>query len=177
MKKKLLIIIALIVSTSAFTQTNKGFDPQRLTFGGGFGLQFGDYTTINIAPQVGYAFNKYINAGAGIAYTYYKNDYHFGSDKIKNTRSYFGFNLYGKFYPTNFLVFMVQPEANRMWSSIKSERTSEKYSENKFVPTVLVGGGLRFGPVTAMLQYDVVQDDNSPYGDKIFYSIGYTWSF
>lgn len=153
------------------------FDPSKLTLGGSFGLQFGDYTTINIAPQVGYSFNKYINAGAGITYTYYKDNYYYNFDKIKDSRSYFGFNLYARLYPVDFLVIMIQPEANRMWSTIKNERTSEKYTENKFVPSVVVGGGLRFGPVTAMLKYDIVQDRNSPYGNNIFYSVGYTFGW
>lgn len=177
MKKLLFLIITVLCNLSTFSQTEKTFDPKKITFGGGFGLQFGDYTTINIAPQVGYTFNKYLNAGAGINYTYYKDEYHIAYEKIKNTRSYFGLNLYGRLYPTNFLVFAIQPEANRMWSSLKSERTSQKYTENKFVPVVLIGGGLRFGPVTAMLKYDLIQDENSPYGNKIFYSLGYTWSF
>lgn len=158
-------------------RSSNGFDPARLTFGGSFGLQFGDYTTINVAPQVGYSFNKYINAGVGLAYTYYKDDYYFNNYKIKDSRSYFGINLYAKLYPVDFLVFTVQPEANRMWSTIKEERTSAKYTENKFVPAVVVGGGLRFGPVTAMLKYDVVQDENSPYGNNVFYSVGYTFGW
>ena len=159
------------------TQSSNRFDPSHLTFGGSFGLQFGDYTTINVAPQVGYSFNKYINAGVGLTYTYYKDDYYYDYSKIKDSRSYFGINLYAKLYPVDFLVIMVQPEANRMWSTIKDERTSEKYTENKFVPSIVVGGGLRFGPVTAMLKYDVVQDKNSPYGNNIFYSVGYSFGW
>ena len=156
---------------------SQSFDPTKLTFGGSLGMQFGDYTTVNVAPQVGYSFNKYVNAGLGLTYTYYKDDFYSDNDKYKSTRSYFGLNVYARFYPTDFLVFMVQPEGNRMWDTIKSDRTGDKRTKNEFVPSVVVGGGLRFGPVSAMLKYDVVQDDNSPYGNNIFYSVGYTFGF
>lgn len=171
------IIITFIISFAFINAYSQSFDPSRITFGGSLGMQFGDYTTVNVAPQVGYNFNKYINTGVGLAYTYYKDDYYYGLDKYKSTRSYFGINVYARFYPTDFLVMMVQPEGSRMWDTVKTDRTEEKYSENKFVPSVLVGGGLRFGPVTAMVKYDVVQDDNSPYGNNIFYSVGYTFGF
>lgn len=190
MKKLLLLLLIINPFIISYSQSShydryrnkennqtKGFDINKLTLGGNFGLQFGDYTTINIAPQVGYSFNKYVNAGAGLSYTYYRYKYDFNSADLINTRSYLGFNLYARFYPIDYLVLMIQPEANRMWSSFKEDRTSSKYSESKFVPVVLVGGGLRFGPVSAMIQYDIVQDKNSPYGDKLFYTLGYTWNF
>jgi len=156
-------------------QSKSGFDVRNLTFGGGIGLQFGDYTLVNIAPQVGYNFSKMFNAGLGLTYTYWKDSYYERSVKYKETNSYFGFNVYGKFYPIDYIVIMAQPEINRMWQTVKYG--NEKYSKNKFVPAVLVGAGLRLGPMTAMIQYDVVQDDYSPYGNNIFYSVGYTFSF
>ncbi|MDH6354542.1 hypothetical protein M2132_000870 [Dysgonomonas sp. PH5-45] len=148
------------------------FDVRKLTLGGTLGLQFGDYTLINVAPQVGYDFSKMFNAGVGFTYTYYKDDYTFGTYK----GSYFGLNLYGRLYPVNFLVLMVQPEINRMWQKWDDGYGYEEKIE-KFVPAVLVGAGVRLGPMTAMIQYDVVQDKYSPYGDRLFYSIGYTFNF
>ena len=156
-------------------RSKSGFDASKLTFGGGIGLQFGDYTLVNIAPQVGYDFSKMFNAGVGLTYTYWKDSYYDRSIRYKESSSYFGFNVYGRFYPIDYIVLMAQPEINRMWRTVKYG--NEKSSESKFVPAVLVGAGLRLGPVTAMIQYDVVQDDNTPYGDNIFYSVGYTFSF
>jgi hypothetical protein len=180
-----IFLVFLTLSLNAQNYYNKpqpnnniiGFDKSKLTFGGSFGLQFGDYTVVDIAPQVGYNFSKYFNAGAGISYTYYKDDFYSGGDKYDDKRSYLGMNVYAKVYPTSFLVLMVQPEANRMWSTIEGKGFPYKQSENKFVPSVLVGGGLRLGPITAMLQYDIVQDNYSPYGNRIFYSIGYSFGF
>lgn len=151
------------------------FDLSRLTFGGGIGLQFGDYTAVNIAPQIGYDFSKYINAGAGLSYTYYREK--FDHDNIKRSSHYFGFNVYTRIYPVEYLVVMVQPEINRMWRTDEYRREGIKNKEEKFIPVCLVGGGLRLGPMTAMIQYDIAQNENSPYGDRIFYSVGYTFNF
>lgn len=154
-----------------------GFDKSKLTFGGGLGLQFGSYTMVSIAPQVGYNFSKIFNAGAGISYSFYKDDYYYGSQKWNEKRHYAGFNIYARVYPVEYIVLMVQPEATRMWQTLEPKGFGDKYSQNKFIPTVLVGGGLRLGSMTAMLQYDLVQDRNSPYGNNIFYSVGYTFGF
>lgn len=151
---------------------SNSFDPSKLSFGGNFSLQFGNYTVIGISPQVGYDFSKYFTAGAGLGYTYFKSkeyDYKWNS-------SYLSFDLFGRFYPTDFLVLSVQPEISRMWQNITYNR-DEKISETAFVPSFLVGGGLRLRGMIAMIQYDVVQDKNSPYGNNIFYSVGYTFRF
>jgi len=156
-------------------ESNNSFNLSKLTFGGGLGLQFGDYTAINVAPQVGYNFSQYINAGAGLSYTYYREKYN--HDNWKRTSSYLGFNVYARIYPVSFLVFSIQPEMNRMWQTDKFEHTGEKLKKEKFIPVCLIGGGVRLGPMTAMIQYDVAQNEYSPYGDNIFYSVGYTFSF
>lgn len=169
--KKVFVFLFFIITGISVTQAQ--FQLSRLTFGGGVGLQFGDYTLVNIAPQVGYDFNKYLNAGAGFTYTYYNDKY----DGWKDKSSYLGFNVYGKIYPIPYVVLLVQPEINRMWRSVENRVTHNKTKNEEFVPVLLVGGGVRLGPMTAMIQYDVAQDDNSPYGNRLFYSVGYTFNF
>lgn len=172
MKKLLCILSFLCVGLIA----NAQFQMNRLTFGGGLGLQFGDYTLVNIAPQVGYNFNSYLNAGAGFTYTHYGRKY--DHNQFKETNNYLGFNVYGRFYPIPYIVLMIQPEINRMWQTMEYRtppRSKEKREE--FVPVCLVGGGLRLGPVTAMIQYDLAQNSDSPYGNRLFYSLGYTFGF
>jgi len=171
MKKIGLFLLLIVLGTGA----NAQFNLSRMTIGGGIGLQFGDYTVVNIAPQVGYNFSDYFNAGAGFTYTYYGEKYN--HEQMKQTNSYFGFNVYGKFYPIPYVVLMVQPEINRMWRANKDLRTGYKDKKEEIVPVCLVGGGLRLGPMTAMIQYDVAQNSNSPYGNRLFYSVGYTFSF
>jgi len=189
MKKILFFII--LVSSSIFTYAQNyygtekavtvgsaiGFDKSKLTFGGGFGMQFGNYTLISFAPQVGYNFSRLFNAGMGLSYTFYKDDFYVDAAKWDEKRHYFGLNAYGRLYPVEYLVVSVQPEITRMWRTLEPKSSQGKISENKFVPSVVVGAGVRLGPITAMLQYDLVQNDYSPYGDRIFYSVGYVWSF
>lgn len=149
------------------------FDKSNLEFGGNFGLQFGNYTLINISPQVGYRFSKYFSAGAGIGYTYYKSDY--GQYDFKE--HFASFNLYGNIYPMDFIIFSVKPEISHMWMTREStESKGDKISDNKFVPSLVLGGGVRLGGFTIQLKYDIAQNNYSPYGSKIFYSVGYTFS-
>lgn len=171
MKKVLFFLFFICFIFSADAQ----FNPSRITVGGGLGLQFGDYAVVNIAPQVGYNLTNSLNVGAGINYSYYSRKY--GNKEWKQTNNYFGMNLYARLYPVSFLVLKIQPEVNRMWRTTKHLPTGEKEETEKVVPSFLVGGGLRIGPMTAMIQYDVAQNSHSPYGDKLFYSLGYTFNF
>ncbi|MDH6309966.1 hypothetical protein M2451_002856 [Dysgonomonas sp. PFB1-18] len=159
------------VKSSGYSSGSK-FDASKLTFGGNLSLQFGDYTVVGISPQVGYDFNKYFTAGAGLGYTYYKDKYY----DYKWNASYLSFDLFGRVYPIEYIVLGIQPEISRMWQTIDYYGAG-KVSESKFVPSFLVGAGLRFQGMIAMIQYDVVQDKHSPYGNNIFYSVGYTFRF
>lgn len=147
--------------------TTSGFDKSKLSLGGSLGLQFGDYTLINISPQVGYDISKNLTLGAGLGYTYYKEKGYYNDYSV----SYLNFDIFGRFYPIENIVLSVQPEMSRMW------RTVGGNTESKFVPSVLVGGGLRYDGMLAMIQYDVVQNINTPYGNTIFYTVGYTFNF
>lgn len=148
------------------------FDMSKLSVGGNFSLQLGDYTVIGISPQVGYDFSKYFTAGAGLGYTYFKDK----SYNSKWSSSYLSFDVFGRFYPIEYIVLGVQPEMSRMWQNMEFY-DGTKYNESKFVPSFLVGGGIHLAGMIAMVQYDLVQDVNSPYGNNLFYSIGYTFRF
>lgn len=171
--KRILILLSFcaVCMASLHAQVGTG----KLTFGGGVGLQFGEYTLINLAPQVGYNVGNMLNVGAGFTYTYYSDKY--DHDRYKQSNSYLGFNVYAKCYPTSYLVVMVQPEASRMWKTVKDRTANLKTTTDKFIPSCVVGAGLRMGPITAMLKYDLAQNTDSPYGTRIFYSVGYTFSF
>lgn len=176
MKKVLCVLFLLLVVNIAYSQysvnrNKSGFDISKLSVGGNFGLQFGDYTIVSISPQIGYDFSKYFTAGAGFGYTYFKDSEY----DYKWKRSYLSFNTFGRFYPIENIVASIQPEMSRMWETLEYKGSDTKYE--KFVPSVLIGGGFRYMGVIAMIQYDVVQNDYSPYGDKLFYSLGYTFNF
>lgn len=173
MKRIVFFILFSILVVNSYAQT---FDISKVTVGGSFGMQFGDYTMITIAPQIGYNFTNYLNAGAGISYSFYKDKYYSGSDRVVEKSNYAGLNVYGRFYIMEYLVLQAQPEINYMTNKVEypnSDRPEVK--TEKAVPSFLVGAGFRMGPAVAMLQYDLVQDAYSPYGTRIFYGISFSF--
>lgn len=138
--------------------------------GGSFGMAFGNrQTTLSFAPQIGYNQNPYFTVGGGLTYSYYH------SSKPQNTLHYMGINLYGEVTPLPFLSFRLQPELYEGWGKSGGQNFSAT-----LIPTILVGGGIRLplikGSVSVMFYYDVLQFDNTPYGDNVFYTIGYSFS-
>jgi len=169
--KRIFFIILIIITLQPITAQIKNpatqvqkswFDKRNITFGGALGGYFGNnYSVVQVAPQIGYNFSKFFNAGFGLQYTYFgaKNNF---------SRNYVGMNVYGRVTIADYFVAMVQPEINRVWISDKIY--NENYTE--LVPVILVGAGVRMGNVFMMLQYDIVQNGYSPYGQSIFYSVG-----
>ena len=164
--------IHICFSQATLSQASK-FDPAKLEFGGNFGLSFGNNTTsVVIAPQTGYAYDPRFSAGVGVNYSYYR----YSTSTYNSTKlNYMWFNVYGRIRPVQSIVLQVQPEFYRMWG------TSNGLSISQPVTTLLVGGGVTVplgnrGGILLMLYYDLVQNDYSPYGDRLFYSVGYTFA-
>jgi hypothetical protein len=162
----------------------KGFDPSRLVFGGNLALSFGDYTFINISPQVGYMFSPMFTAGAGVNYINSSLKYEDinGNEVYKESYGYAGMSLFGRFFPTNFLFAMVQPEMNYSWGKVDFNDSSmpDTKLDSKWVPTFLVGAGVMVGSggrggLMLSIQYDLAQDPRSPYGSNAFFSMGYAF--
>jgi len=172
MKRLFIVITAFFICVSISAQEGtSGFDKNKLLFGGALGLSFGSNSTVvNIAPQIGYQFNSYFAAGAGFSYNYFSY-----SDRLENwSQNYFGFNLYGRATPVKYVALQVQPEIHRMWASY--------LSESRIVPCMLVGGGIIMpagarGGISMMFYYDLIQDEFSPYYDRLIYSVGYVFNF
>lgn len=146
-----------------------GFDARNLRYGLNLGLNFSnDYTFFRLSPQLGYQFNKYMMAGAGVSYYYSKRKYYY-SDESRHNNS-LGGNLFAYLYPTSFLAISVQPEVNYIWNSYR-QGSDVTYKKDVLVPSVVIGAGLRLGQAHAMLYYDLVQDIDSPYTSGIFYGV------
>src|SRR6478735_10439240 len=187
LRKPLLIVLFTILAVSVFAQDEeeekKGFDKNKLFFGGTFGASFGSYTFVNVSPQVGYRFNKFFAAGTGINFIYSAAKYDYGSAALnyKNEYGVVGLNIFGRVYPLEFLLIQAQPEMNYTWGKVHFyDGTPDQKLEAKFVPSLLVGAGAAIptggkGAMTIMYQYDVVQDPRSPYGTGAFLSIGFNF--
>jgi hypothetical protein len=163
---------------------SKGFDKSKLFIGGNFGASFGNYTLVNVSPQLGYRFNNFFAAGAGVNFIYTAVKYRDYYDKpvSKQSFGYAGLNVFGRVYPINVVFLQVQPEMNYTWGKEKYYNGSADLKLSKeFVPSLLVGGGAAIpsgrGAFMAMLQYDVLQKNRSPYGTKPFFSFGYNIGF
>ncbi len=170
MKKYLLPLVFLFLLQPA-TLLQAKFDIKKLTVGGNIGGNItNDEKSITVSPQVGYRFNQYLSSGIGVGYNYYSYDYGIAGTTSQN---YLGLNAYGQFKPIPYVAFRVQPEMQYLWG---------KDIASQAVPCVLVGAGVSLpagnaSGVSAMIYYDVLQDENSPYGNEIFYSVGYVFGF
>jgi hypothetical protein len=155
----------------------QGFDKSKLFIGGNFGLSFGDYTFINISPQLGYRFNEYFAAGAGVNFQYSSIKSYYG-DVTRTSYGVTGLNIFGRVYPIKYLMLQAQPEMNYVWGNFKdyTQSTSEKIP-GKPVPSLLLGGGAVIpqgrGAVVISIQFDVLHENQSPYGTQPIYNFGY----
>lgn len=187
--KKLLFLVLLVATIGKYShaqdenknEKKKGFDKSKLFVGGNFGMTFGDYTLINVSPQIGYRFNQYLAAGAGINFQYVslkERDYYTGDPIDRISQEVIGMNIFGRVYPIRQLMLQAQPELNYVFGKIKYyDGTPSTNIDASIVPSLLLGGGVVFpagnGDFIVSVFYDVLQKPNSPYSDKPFFNFGY----
>lgn len=149
--------------TSGFT-----FDKRKMRFGANLGLSLSrNYTVFGLGPQVGYQFSDIFMAGAGVKYYYTRvraYDYTSKSNLL-------GANTFGYLYPVRFLTVFAQPELNYIWSTLSENTAFEDRRVSGFVPSVVVGAGLRLGRSHITMNYDLVQDTRSPYPNGFFLGV------
>jgi hypothetical protein len=161
----------------------KGFDKSKLFFGGNFGLGFGNVSTlINVSPQIGYRFNRYLAAGAGVNFIYSSYRYRFSQPEYKEQFGVAGLNIFGRVYPIDFLLLQLQPELNYTWGKFKFyDGGPDQKLDSKFVPSLLGGAGAVIpagrGAFLVMVNYDLLQNERSPYGNRAFFNFGYNIGF
>ncbi|MBS1564078.1 MAG: hypothetical protein JST39_06800, partial [Bacteroidetes bacterium] len=186
MNRKVFALLLVTVLTGAYAKAQgpageepegkKGFDKSKLFFGGTFGVSFSSYyTLVNVSPQIGYRFNDYLAAGAGVNFIYSstKDFYSNGADYSRQTLGVAGLNIFGRVYPIQQLFFQLQPELNYTWGNIKYYTSpATKYNlDSKIVPSLLGGAGGAIptggrGAFIIMVQYDLLQQERSPYGNR-----------
>lgn len=190
MKKSLLVACLLAFATMAVQAQEEepregGFDKSKLFFGGNFGLGFGSYTTqIIVSPQIGYRFNRYLAAGAGVNFSYfsYRERYEPSTYDTKESYGVTGLNIFGRVYPIDYILLQLQPELNYTWGKVKYyDGSPDLKLDAKFVPSLLGGAGAAIpagrGSFIVMVQYDLLQNERTPYGDKAFFNFGYNIGF
>lgn len=191
--KKYLIAACLctLMAAGAFAQDErekpepekKGFDKSKLFFGGNFGLGFGNVSTlINVSPQIGYRFNRYLAAGAGVNFIYSSYRYRFSNPEFKEQFGVAGLNIFGRVYPIDFLLLQLQPELNYTWGKYKFyDGGPDQKLDSKMVPSLIGGAGAVIpagrGAFLVMINYDLLQNERSPYGNRAFFNFGYNMGF
>ncbi len=165
-------------------EPKKGFEREKLFIGGNFGLSFGDYSNINISPQLGYRFNRYLAAGMGInmqSISFTERDFS-GNPVRKTSQGVAGLNAFGRIYPMQQIMLQVQPEMNYVWGKQKYFATPTQPSlefkiDTKIIPSLLLGAGVVFpagrGSFITSVFYDVLNNANSPYGKRPIVNVGY----
>jgi hypothetical protein len=167
MKIKILILLLFnIVTISAFAQTEE--DPsvsnlpfnQRLVFGGGFGLQFGNVTLLDLSPTIGYRLSDQLTLGTGISYKYnhikdYTVDPNTGSwyDYASNV---YGGSIWARYYVLQNIFAHAEIEQLRInyrYTSFSAQQPV-RVKDGVDVTSVLVGAGYR-----------------QPLGGRVFFNI------
>src|SRR5215207_839533 len=177
MKKFALLVVVVFCCNLSFAQdeeSTSGFQKDKLFAGGNFSLAFGRYTLVNLSPQVGYRFNRFVSAGLGLnlVYASQKENDIYGNDFSKTSEWITGLSMFARFYPTSQFLIQIQPEANYIWGNIKYYQPTEtNYKlDAEIVPSFLAGGGVVVpsakGAFQTTIMYDVLQRPNSPYGNQ-----------
>ena len=187
-KKVCFIALLLAGSLTAPAQQENGEEPRPNKFfaGGNFGLSLGRYTLVNLNPQVGYRFNRFLSAGMGLNLVYAsqkERDPVTRQDYRKLIQGITGLNTFIRFYPTQRFLVQVQPEANYIFGKqIFYQPVKETYKlDAEIIPSLLVGGGMATptanGAVLFTVMFDVLQNPNAPYGSRPIVNVGYNFNF
>lgn len=183
--RSLILAFVLMAALPLFSQAQDdeepvkgGFDKSKLFFGGNFGAGFGSNTTlVNLSPQVGYRFSRFFAAGAGVNFLYSSYRYYYPDYRVNYGVG--GLNVFGRVYPIEYVFLQLQPEANYVWGKYKFyDGTSDQKIKGQIVPSLLGGVGAAIpsggrGAFIITVNYDLLQDINTPYGNKAFFNFGY----
>lgn len=130
---------------------------QRVRFGGGAGLLFGDVFNITLAPNAIYQFNRYVGAGVGLNGIY-------AGEKDLYTATVLGGSVIGIFNPIQ------QIQLSSEFEMLNVNRKYEDFlgieNENYWYPALFFGIGYNPGFMTIGVRYDILYDqEKSIYGN------------
>jgi hypothetical protein len=177
-------------------EKKKGFDPSRLIVGGGIGFGIGDVTTFSVSPIVGYRISEKFAAGVGFGYQYLKVKDYFELQELDSPYAYqyydykssiISVSVWGRYLIFRNLFVQLAYEHNFMSFQNYRYGPGPEYDIEPFkikynAPSVLVGVGFR-QPISdnasmfIMAQYDVLQNEYSPYYGRIVPNIGFNIGF
>ena len=143
----------------------------RVYFGGGLGLQFGDQTVVQVAPIAAYKVTEKFHVGVGVTYIYYNlKQYYYDPNGIlqyyKYSSNVYGGSLFAKYFL--FDEIFAYGEYGLLNMEIYNPIFYNTSRQN--INSMLLGGGYmqmvgRSVGVEFLLLYDVIGDPNSPYSN------------
>lgn len=139
----------------------KAFDLDRVIVGGGFGLQFGTVTLVEVSPTIGYLITDNLLAGIGGRYIYYEENY-LGSSYQTNI---YGGNAFTQYFFTENLLGHVEYEMLNLESGFAEANRIN-------ISSLFVGGGYRSSLggnsfASILVLYNLNDDINSPYTNPV----------
>jgi len=171
-------------------EKEKGFNKDNIIYGGGLSLQFGNVTNVGITPVIGYKFSEKFAAGVGLGYGYvrFKDFYEVydisqGRMLLKPLKMHsFSGSIWARYIVFDNVFVHAEPEYNIVKYNDYPTGLNVEEKESLSIPACLVGAGYRFqlsdrASMVGMLLYDVVQDENSPYRNRIFPRLGFNIGF
>ncbi len=150
-------------------EKRSGFEADRLVLGGNLGLMFGTVTSVDISPIAGYQFNKFLQAGIGLTYQYYKETYSTINGDYSYSFNTFGGNVYGRFSPIRQLF--VHAELGALNYNINYYKNNTP-ADRQWVPYPLAGVGANLplgdrAAFTLLVLWDLYEKDYSLYSNPI----------
>lgn len=182
MLKKIALLSLLFLLAISITQAQDTIQKQKpktplkdkIYFGGGIGVSFGNYTRIAVYPMIGYKFTPKLSAGVEVGYEYISDSRY---SSTYNTSNY-GFSVFSRYRVIPQLYTHVE------YSMINYELYYTDQSKSReWVPFLYLGAGysqqLASGVTAyAQIKFDVLQDEKSPYKDwEPFYTFGISVNF
>lgn len=143
----------------------------KLVFGGGAGLSFGNNTNVFIAPQVGYKLKDNLVVGAGYMYNYARWNSIFANGAFQSTNfenTVHGPNLFFNYNPVESIFVGAQYEVLNHDAYLYNINTFDFDVENRWTNVLFVQGGFKQslgkkGMMLLGMRYNLLHDQFSPY--------------
>lgn len=175
-----LFLLGVHIYAQEYKPPSQNTMSDRIFFGGGLGLQFGDVTLIDVSPMVGYRITEKFAAGVTLTYKYYKvknyYPYYLNLPTTDLKSNIYGGSLFGRYFLFENLFAQAEYEY-LLYSYDVYERNSggtgySKSNETIDLPSFFLGGGYR-QPIggrtffTITLLYNFSESPYSPYSNPI----------
>lgn len=138
---------------------------QRVQFGGGLGLNFGNkYTNISVAPGAIYNVNEFFAVGLGAQYSYInQKPYIFNSNQTAEyTSNLYGGSVLALFNPIQSIQLSAEVEQLRVNTERKiiTNAIVQNITDDFWNTALFVGAGYRTRNITIGARYNLLHDKN-----------------